>query len=307
MRALALLALAACGGRGSPGPAQPSAADRIEILAGDLSLVPPIAAKLEPNRADSIMAAPPSPVSQAVVRMKDGGHHVTAIFRRTWEACAPDPATTIRQYTNAWRTKDGDVTLTSLTTSGGLAATIYLPTKPRRRGDITSLGSILVCAGASGLVSANVMVEGDDLAAARRFTTALASSLAAGSRPTVTSARQVQVEGCSETFAIDAPESFAAYEEVGADFSVFRFQKVSSAEDDPSFAIYVGHHPTQFAPATATTIELPNARGVLRWEDDKGVHLERVVDKGGCIVHAFAVGPPAAEPVLRALIAFRPR
>jgi hypothetical protein len=52
MRSFALLALAACGGRTTPAP--PTAADRIEILAGEVSLVPPMAAKLEPNRADPV-------------------------------------------------------------------------------------------------------------------------------------------------------------------------------------------------------------------------------------------------------------
>jgi hypothetical protein len=291
--------VAACGGRSHT--VATAAMDRFDILGGELSVAPPIAAKLEANRPESIMGAAAAASTESLVRMREGDHHVAAIFRRMWLACEADPKAAMRALVDTWRAEDGESELVPLANG----AALYWPKQPPRRGEITALGAILVCAGPAGLVSANVMVEGD-IAPARGIAKKLAESIQKGSRPTLTTAaRKVSIDACGGTLVIDTPAQFIEREEVGADFSVFRFQKVGTLADDLSFAIYVGHHPTQFAPSNAQTVELAEAIDVRRWEDQAGVHIERVLDRNGCIVHAFGVGALASEPVLRGMIAFR--
>ncbi len=290
MRLLLVLACA-CGGRQA---AHEPPHTRLDVLGGELSVEPPIASQIEPNQADSIMAAPPSASNETLVRMRDSSFHAIAVFRREWIPCASDPAAAARVLGDGLKLGTFDVTPVSATTF------LVLPRAPEHRGDITSLGFIATCAGAAGLISAHLMVEGDR-ERGREVMTQLARTIAPGRSPSPSAARQVTVPACDQTMTLALPEGYIESVDAGADFEVHHFQRAGASG---AFGVYIGSSPHSFAPADAATEDLAGGIHVQRWQDDGGVHLQRIEQRGACTIHAFGIVAPADEAELRALIAF---
>jgi hypothetical protein len=293
----ALACVGACGRSprvGTGAGSLPAATGRIELLQGELAIALPIPGAIEPNRADDLMAAPTSSRDETDVMLRDGEFRIAAVFRREWHACANDPAAAARWLADGTASSTYDLAPIS-----GATFLVWLR-EPEQRGDLSSPGWIATCAGGAGLISAHIIVHGE-LARGKDLTMRLARSIAPGSSPMDFAARNVRIPACGKAISLAVPAGYGVSDDDGDDFVVHHFRSLA---DVPEISIYVGHAPHSFAPADAQEIELGSNARAQRWTDAKGVHLQRMEDDQGCVVHAFGIAAGGEESQLRQLLAF---
>jgi hypothetical protein len=225
------------------------------------------------------MAAPPAARDETEVVLRDGDLRVAAVFRREWHVCANDPAAAARWLGDGVNPGAYDLAPISRTTF------LVALREPEHRGEMSSPGWIATCAGGAGLISVHMIVHGE-LTRGMDIVTQLARSIVPGPSPIDLAARSVAIPACSKSITMALPAGYGLSDDDGEDFVVHH---VRSVQDAPSLSIYVGNHPQSFAPENAEAIELPGAVRVERWADDKGVHLQRIEELQGCVVHAFGI------------------
>jgi hypothetical protein len=272
------------------------ARDRLDLLAGRLSFLPPDSAVVAPA-AHGLMSAPASTDEEMRIVLVPGEERSRFVMmvRELFATLEPEPAAARAQIA-AW--VGGDMVSAEVTLGDGSVAIEYVP---RRVADVPAgtsssppplvmIYGAIVEASDHTAISVEFYVSGDDVSARDEWAMrarALVGTIQRGTRRLDLPARVATLG----TLAVDLPPATALTQQQGPDFTVYHLYKLVKLGSSSSveLGIYVGGWPTfKYQQAQVPVSRIATEAGTLlgqevlwhTWAENDGAVREAIVTVG---------------------------